>query len=116
MTDNFIAANYEIRLASTIRPYRSSEPPKLHQYWPWGLTFSHVEKYQRHEIQLNGPDGILLDIDGRDGEWTYVTDMSGQALHKFLSVTEPSLIYQKEEFWSMGQPYILEIRIVQILE
>lgn len=60
------------------------------------------------------PDGIFLEFDGH-GDWTFVMDMSGQSLWKFLSVTEPSLEYHREEFWSMGQYYLLEIRIERLL-
>jgi len=105
----YLPANYDVRVTAEIHA------KGLHEFWPWGVIFSHTSQFSRHDIPLNGPDGLILDFDNRQDEWTYVTDMSGSAMHKFLSLTKPSLEYHKEEFWCVGRRYILEIRITELL-
>lgn len=110
----FINSNWECRLTAPIS--LRERPPKYNLYWPWGLIFSHNSPWQRHDIPLVPPDGIVLDFEARHDEFTYVTDMSGMALYKFITPVEPTIEYHTHKYWANGIKYILEIRMTQRLD
>lgn len=109
-----IRADWEYRITAPVS--LRDHPPKYNLFYPWGIIFQHSQEWQKHDIQLNGPDGFLLDMDARNDEYTYVTDMSGQSVYKYITPVVPTIEYHEFKFWSMGFQYILEIRMVRIYE
>lgn len=106
----FVRSQWEVRVTAPIN-VRTGQP-KMTLYYPWGMVFTHDQRMQRHEFWLDGPDGLVFDFDGRNDEYIWVTDMTGEPMYKFVTPTKPSLEYHKFIFWRYGSQFTIEIRKV----